>query len=327
MAYNTGPYTSVAKLLNELANAGKVTKKVLVLSAKALVSGNKYSFTFSPATPAPAVGDFLIQGNYHALITSVAGTTLEAEDATNIANGKAKGITTDYDESELLALISQAMAFIDRHTRQWFNARTFDDSKPILIEGNNSETLFLPVPILEITAIRKEAGSQILDPLFYQVFNGRSFPDDRKNPMIKLRQEDDDVLFVSSSKWMRGVRAVLTGVFGYLEEDGSTPLLIQRATLKLALIYAAKTLGESAAAAADGDLGPIKREKTDLHEIEYFDPRSSQADKKGLNEGSGLSGDDEIDDIIAAFRGPILIDGTYPDIGIEAPVLASWTRD
>lgn len=326
MAYNTGLYTSAAKLLLEMANAGEIEAQSVVLSAKTLVSGTKYSFTFAPATPAPAVGDFLVKGDYAALITNVSGTTIEADDATNIPNGKAKFAKFDGDLADLEAYIKQAMAFIDRHTRQWFNARTFDDSKPVLMEGNNSETLFFPVPILEITAIRKESGSEILDPTFYQVFNGRDFPDDRRNPMIKLRREDDDVLFVSSGKWMRGVRAVITGIFGYLEADGSTPLMIQRATLKLSLIYALKTLGESASSAAEGaDVGPIKREKTDLHEIEYFDARTGGKDS--TNDGTGLSGDDEIDDIIAAFKGPIVIGGTFPDIGIEAPIISSWTRD
>lgn len=326
--YNTGLYTSAAKLLTELANAGKLEGQSVVLSAKTLVSGNEYSYTFAPATPAPAIGDFLVKGDIAALITNVSGTTVTADmgGTPSIDNGKAKVIKYDGDLADLEAYIKQAMAFIDRHTRQWFNARTFDDTKPVLMEGNNSTVLFFPVPILEIHSIRKEVGSEVLDSNFYQVFNGRDFPDDRRNPMIKLRQEDDDVLFVSSGKWMRGVRAVITGIFGFLEADGSTPLLIQRATLKLALIYASKSLGEIAAAAAEsGDLGPIKREKTDLHEIEYFDARTGGKDS--INDGSGLSGDDEIDDVIAAYKGPIVIGGTFPDIGVEAPVIASWTKD
>lgn len=327
--YNTGLYTSAAKLLVELANGGKLQGQSLVLSAKTLVSGNVYSYTFAPATPAPAVGDFLVKGDIAALITQVAGTTLQADmgaPSISIDNGKAKAIKYDGDIADLEAYIRQAMAFIDRHTRQWFNARTFDDTKPVLMEGNNSTVLFFPVPILEIHSIRKEAGSEVLDPTFYQVFNGRDFPDDRRNPMVKLRQEDDDVLFVSSGKWMRGVRAVITGIFGFLEPDGSTPLLIQRATLKLSLIYASKSLGELAVSVAEsGDVGPIKKEKTDLHEIEYFDARSGGKDS--INDGSGLSGDDEIDDVIAAYKGPIVIGGTFPDIGVEAPVIASWTRD
>lgn len=329
MAYNTGLYTSVAKLLVEMVNAGKLEAKSLVLSAKTLVSGNIYTYTFAPATPAPAVGDFMASGNASGLITVVAGTTVTvdfgAAENPSINNGKAKAVVFDGNLEDLEVYIKQAMAFIDRHTRQWFNARTFDDAKPVLMEGNNSETLFFPVPILEITSIRKYAGDQVLTPDSYQVFNGRDFPDDRRNPMIKLRKDDDDVLFAGSSKWMRGVRAVITGIFGFLEADGSTPLMIQRATLKLALIYASKTLGEAAeTAASSGDLGPIKREKTDLHEIEYFDARS---DGKGGSDGTGLSGDDEIDDVIAAYKGPIIIGGTFPDIGIEAPVLSSWTRN
>lgn len=323
MAYNTGLYVSIAKYLTELANAGKASAKSLVLTNKTLTTGTEHTYTFAPATPAPAIGDFLVKGDYHTLITNVAGTVITVADGTNIPNGKAKAIAYDGDESDIQALIRQAMAFIDRHTRQWFNARTFDDTKPVLMEGNNSPVMFFPVPILEITSLRKQSGSEILDPSTYQVFNGRSFPDDRRNPMIKLRQEDDDIMFVSSGKFMRGIRAVVTGIFGFLEEDGSTPLQIQRATLKLALIYGIKSLGESAGnAAASGDLGPIKREKTDMHEIEYFDARSTGG-KDSTASGTGLSGDDEVDDIIAAFKGPIIIGGSFPDIGVEAPILNS----
>lgn len=328
MPDNVGPYTSVAKLLTELANAGKATKLDLILTNKNNVGpGTLTTYDFAPATPAPAIGQYLVQGNYHSFITNVAGNVVTVSDGTNIANGQARAIASTFQESELQDFIVEAMAFIDRHTRQWFNARTFDDTNPILIEGNNSEVLFLPVPIISISSLRKQPDSQVLDPTFYQVFNSRAFPDDRKNPMIKLRQEDDDVLFVSSGKFMRGVRARLTGVFGFLEPDGSTPKMIQRATLKLALIYASKTLGEQAAESAEGgDVGPIKRERTDLHEIEYFDPRTS-ASKAALNEGSGLSGDDYVDDVIAAYKGPILVTGTFPDIGVEAPVIWSWTKD
>lgn len=324
MPYNTGLYTTPAKVLTELVNAGKLESKSVVLSAKALVSGTKYSFTFSPATPAPAVGDFLVQGAFAALITSVTGSTLEADDASGILNAKAKAIIYDGNLSDIETYIKDAMAFIDRHTRQWFNARTFDDSNPIYWEGNNTETLFLPVPILEITTLKKEPDGQVVAATDYQVFNGRSFPDDRRNPMIKLRKFGDDVMFISGGTFMRGVRSVITGIFGFLEADGTTPVLIQRATAKLALMYYMRSLGEAAAdAASSSNTGPIKREKTDLHEIEYFDARATGG-KDGGNSGSGLSGDDEVDDVIAAYRAPMAIGGTFPDIGIEAPQLMSF---
>ena len=41
--------------------------------------------------------------------------------------------------------------------------------------------------------------------------------------------------------------------------------------------------------------------------------------------GTGLSGDDYVDDVIAAYKGPVIVDGSYPDFGHEAPVLGSVT--
>ena len=110
---NTGLYASIAKLAIEMANAGKGSKKKITLSAKTQVSGNRYSFTF--AGDAPAVGDFLVQGDLLATIFSVTGTTLEAEDATDIDNGGSFSVQlADYLESDLTNLIQNAMDFIDR---------------------------------------------------------------------------------------------------------------------------------------------------------------------------------------------------------------------
>ena len=315
---NTGYYTSIAELLVEMANAGSAEKAKIVLSNKVNISGTTFEFDY--AGDDPQVGDFLTQGSYHATISQVSGGKIQASDATNITTGGARWVRTDFLESELAKFIEDAMDFIDRHTRQWFNSRTFDDSNPVLLEGNNSRTLFLPVPILEITSLKKTPESEELPSDAYRVFDGRSFPDDRRNPMIKLIRDDDDVLFVTHGMFMRGQRTRITGRFGFLEEDGSTPSMVQKATLKMATKNAIQTIGEQAAeSVSSGDKGPIKREKTDFHEIEYYDANAGS----GQDSGTGLSGDDFIDDVIASYKGPIIVSGTFPDIGREAPHLTS----
>ena len=325
---NTGNYISTARFLFELPNAGKGSKVTLVLSNKVNISGTLYEFDFASSGDDPAVGDFLVQSNFHGTISQVAGGKLRVDTgADEFQNGTAFGIKTEVTEMEAEEFILDAMAFIDRHTRQWFNKRIFDDAKPFPIEGNNSKTLFLPVPIIDITRIDKAPPvGETIEANNYIVFSGRDLPDDRRNPMIKLRKENDDVLFAGAGRWMRGVSYHLIGSFGFLEADGSTPRLIQRATLKLSIMYASKSVGEAGLeSAASGNTGAVKREKTDMHEIEYYDPNAGSGKGSGLNVGTGLSGDDEVDDIIAAYKGPVLIEGTYPDFGHESPILGSVT--
>jgi hypothetical protein len=323
MPDNTGPYVSTAKFLIELGNADKATVSKLVLSNK---TATTFDFTTSAATP-PAIGDFLIQGTYHAIITNVTPTQITVDDTTNFSEGSAKFANTEFDETELDNLILDAMDFIDRHTRQFFNKRDFTEAlgNAIKFEGNNSRVIFFPVPIISITSIRKNNEDALLDLEDVKIFDSRALPDDRRNPMIKLIRDDHDIFVVNTGRFLRGTITTIDGSFGFLEPDGSTPRLIQRATLKLAVIYAARSIGESASQAANASgKGAIKREKTDLHEIEYYDPNNTNSNATSV--GTGLSGDDEIDDIIAAFRGPPIVSGTYPDFGIESPILDSVAR-
>lgn len=183
MPDNTGPYVSVARMLAELGNAELGTVRKVVLSGKA---GN--SFTFATSGTNPAVGDFIVQGEYHSLVTNVAGSTVTVQDATNLVDGSAKAVTTDLEETDVQKYITDAMAFIDRHTRQWFNKRTFSraDGNSLKIEGNNARVLFFPVPIIQIDSLRKNNSEAVLDTAFYRVHKSRQMPDDRRNPMIKL---------------------------------------------------------------------------------------------------------------------------------------------
>lgn len=323
MPDNTGPYATIAKLLVELGNAGQATVSKLVLSNK---TATTFDFTTSATTP-PAIGDFLVQGAFHALLTNVSPTQITVADTTDFVEGSAKFANTEFDETELNNLILDAMDFIDRHTRQFFNSREFTIAlgNEIKLEGNNSRLVLLPVPIIRIDTIRKNNEDALLDLTDVKIYKSRAIPDDRRNPMIKLIRDDHDIFVVNTGRFLRGTITTIEGAFGFLEPDGSTPRLIERATLKLAIIRAVNSIGASAGSSAStSGKGPLKREKTDLHEIEYYDANATNTNAG--NAGTGLSGDDEIDDIIAAYRGPPIIGGTFPDIGIESPILDSVAR-
>ena len=319
---NTGPYVTRGQLVIELVNAGKVTPSAITLSAKAPTVAPAASYTFAPTTPAAAVGDWVMQGALASKIIALPGAgQIELQDGTGIENGAAqllKGVPAD---SALDSYILQAMAFIDRHTRQWFNARSGTVKHP----GNNTQLLQLNVPIISISQILLNGNQPPLDLNSANIFNGRFTPDDRRNPRIILRRANVDIYALEPRFFLKDRISEITGVFGYLEPDGSTPLLIQRATLKLAIIRMLKSAGASAAeSATSGDRGPVQSEKTDIHEISYYDPRSGSGG--GLNEGTGLSGDDEVDDIIASYRSPMIMGGSWPDTGARTEA-GAWLGD
>lgn len=311
---NTGPYVSRGQLIIELVNAGKATATVVTLSAKATTTAPAASYTFAPTTPPAVVGDWVIQGAIASKIISLPGAgQIELADGTGIDNGPAQLVKGAPADSALDSYIAQAMAFIDRHTRQWFNAR----AGVVKFPGNNTQIVQLQVPIISVSQILLNGNQPPLDLSSALIFNGRFTPDDRRNPRIILRRVNVDIYALEPRLFLKDRVTEITGVWGFLESDGSTPVLIQRATLKLAIIRMINTAGKTAAeSASTGERGPVQSEKTDIHEISYYDPRSSAA--TSLDAGSGLSGDDEVDDIIASYRSPMIIGGSWPDTGARS---------
>jgi len=307
MADNIGNYVTRGQLIIELANAGKASRNNIALSSGTPTTAPAKKFTFAPATPTPAIGDWVVQGVFSAQIISLPTVTeIEIDDGTDFVDGIAilvQGLT--FTGAEIDAFILSAMAFIDRHTRQWFNARTFTAK----FVGNNTHLWQAPVAIISVAEVRLNGETPAIPVADYIVFNGRIMPDDRRNPKIHLINRDPGVFRMTSRSFRDDRQTEVDGVWGFLEDDGTTPEMIQRATLKLAVLRCLNTPGGSASSSASSSgKGPIKREETDLHEVEYYDPRSggSSSDK---HDGTGLSGDDEIDDIIAAFKSPIIIGG------------------
>src|SRR5690606_30527944 len=119
-------------------------------------------------------------------------TVVHLDNGTDIPDGVIRRVRTDLMVEEIEANIAEAMSFIDRHTRQWFNKRTFDGSNPVKIEGNNGRTIFLGVPVIAVDKLCLNREDNVLDASDYRVFNSRAMPDDRRNPMIKLIEDVDD---------------------------------------------------------------------------------------------------------------------------------------
>lgn len=309
---NTGNYLSYEELIGELyfGQSSKVTSSDLTLSAKAVdVGGDKYTFAGSPA---PAVGDVVYQAGYVAEIIALPSLTEIQINKTGVANKIANGVVkllkaASLPKAQAEELILDAMQFIDDQTGQFFNKR----SGTFQIEGENSPTMFFPVPIIEITSLVINSTDTELfegeDKDFF-AFKGRRQPtDDRRNPRIKLNVgRGRDSIFtgsISNRVFAKHSLTTIEGAFGFLEADGTTPRPIKKATKILVIQQLNKPIATSA---GSGDTGPLKKIKVDLHEKEFFEPTSNKEAGSQV-----ISGSEEVDEIMAKYRTPIRISGSF----------------
>lgn len=219
------------------------------------------------------------------------------------------GISNDILAAELL----RQSEFIDAATKQWFESRY----KSLKLDGNDSRTLFLPVPIIEVQ--RFYLNSNFTNPIGLDqlsIYDRRdSVRDDRRNPMIKLQGSALGVFdvpdFRLGTMFVKGEQnQKVEGLFGFVEEDGTTPKLIKRAVLKLAIRNLQAGGGNMWTEVAGGGPaasgGVVQSETTDGHTITYtaFSVKPVQA---GLN---GITNDPEVDRIIDLYRAPIKIAAT-----------------
>jgi hypothetical protein len=227
-----------------------------------------------------------------------------------------QGITAAVvDDATVLAYIETWQQFLDRACRQWFNPRAMI----LELNGNDSDTLFFGVPIIQIDYIKLNGSADELITSLYKAYTSRTYPDDRRNPRIKLRGPGGcrDIysapMALGQLKFRKGVKnQEVKGIFGFTEADGSVPKMIQRALLKLVVEKLTSPVypsGVGVGLVPTGATGQIIQEKTDDHEIRFSD--NSRSKKHGLD---GITNDYEVLDIIRLYRAPI---------GVATP--ADWT--
>jgi hypothetical protein len=209
---------------------------------------------------------------------------------------------------------------LERATRQWF--------RPIptqfYLDGTDSDTLHLPIPIISVETLKMNNDTVALDPGRYRVYAGCLLPDDRKNPRIKLVDTfgyDRDIYTASDrtqrSRFHKGRQnQFVKGVFGYVESDGSTPAMIKRALLKLVIRNLSLPLvGDPPMGLAPPAIttGMVKEEWTDGHQIKYQLSGGEIVPRKpGLN---GLVNDPEVEMIIRLYKAPT---------GMATPANPTW---
>jgi len=311
---NTGLYCTFEDVVVELYEGGVTTvgTSAITLASKTTDAGGD-TYEYSAGTP--QLNDVLYQsGEYDRIIEILTGPArvrvVKTGADNSIANGPATLLRSSapaLNKRRTEGLIKQAMEQIDRSTRQFFNKRT----GVFKLEGNNTPLLHLQVPIIEITKLVVNSGAQELfegELQDFVAFKGRQSPqDDRWNPKINLNVgRGRDSIYsrpLSNRVFVKGTLTEITGSFGFLEPDGSTPSLIQLATKALVIDQINNPIADTDTA----ETGPLRRLKVDLHEKEFFDPRSGSSSSLKSSE----TGNARVDRILAKYRSPILVSGSF----------------
>lgn len=239
----------------------------------------------------------------------------------SVADVRAAGITSDPpDDATIFASILMWQQVLERVTRQWFRPITVE----LYLDGTDSDTLHLPVPIISLEYLYINEDPTVLEAARYKVYNGRLLPDDRKNPRIKLVDSygyERDIYTAPDrtrrSRFHKGRQNQrLKGVFGYVEADGSTPLLIKRAMLKLVIGDLSNPLVPGAGAGLTPPpitMGIVREEVTDGHSIK-FDVAGGELKPRAAGL-SGLINDPEVQQIVKLYKAPI---------GMATPPNPTW---
>jgi hypothetical protein len=255
--------------------------------------------------------------DFEVLASSVGSTT---DTYITVADVRAEGILeADYSDETVLASIELWQAMIERQTRQWFIQKILTLS----VDGSDSDTLHFGVPIIDIEYVKLNGSSSELDTDYYKVYNAITYPDDRRNPRIKLvsQSENYDIYTAPMTHGRMIFRKgrqnqEIKGTFGFVEEDGLPPKLIKRALLKLVIeklttpIYTAPTDASLAPPAVVA--GSLIEEWTDGHKLKWSDNLTT-LERRPVS-FQGITQDPEIIDILKYYRAPI---------GIATPAHAS----
>lgn len=231
----------------------------------------------------------------------------------NVLDIRNEGITPDIaTDSQIYSAILLWQEILDRCCRQWFLPKLLT----IDFDGDNSMTINLGVPCIEVEYLRINKSSTDLSSDLYQVYGNQTdgLQSRRRNPKIALVQNiTQDVnrdihlapFHESHLKFVKGYKnQTLRGTFGFVNDDLSPPRPIKRALTKLVVEKLTNPIypGDDAPTpSAPSFAGIVVEERTDGHSLKYGSADYGKR-KSGL---IGITSDPEIHDIIKLYRGPV----------------------
>lgn len=214
--------------------------------------------------------------------------------------GLTEEMASDAKVSAAIVLWSSA---IDQITGQWFEPR----AATFYLDGSGKDTLHIPVPIISLTEIKINGDTKALETDNYVAYTNRTLPDDRKNPRISFGGRGST--YPTSAKFAVGRQnQYVSGLFGYVEDDLSTPPLIKYA---LMLLICEKLKNPANPSEDDippdedfGAQGPVIEETTDGHSRKWGFQASKQV-RPGI--ASGITSNPEINRILLMYRAPMAV--------------------
>jgi hypothetical protein len=172
-----------------------------------------------------------------------------------VSDFRHEGVTVERaSDTRLQLLIEEWSGMLDVWCRRFFEPR----QQQLLLDGNDSTTLALRIPIIgvsDVSSMNDEGGPEPIDLTALRFYNrhltqGMVQPDDRDAPRIEFVLLQPILIGMSSTyypqqmfrsgRWSRGTQNIrVTGVFGYTDLDGSpagdTPMLARRAVQLLVM--------------------------------------------------------------------------------------------
>ena len=187
---------------------------------------------------------------------------------------RAEGVSEeDYSDEQLENSIADSCDFIDRVTGQWFELR----EKTISLDGRGGRNLLLPIFLSEAHSVKID-HEEIVDYVLYNRIDDRAYPK-----------------IFRCAGWPKGrLNIEVSGQWGYVEEDGSTPSAIKRVAMKLAL-YNFPALTDSETQEENAIRGLLLSETTDGHTYMLSDSAVAEA------YSGAITGDAEIDGILKSY--------------------------
>jgi hypothetical protein len=203
----------------------------------------------------------------------------------SLADARAEGITVSQaSDDRLRLLIDEASRSIDRMTGWFFEPRQMD----VWLDGRGTPKIELPVHPIRLDRLVVHGTEWSTDP-GHLVIVGSPIPATVPTPRLTLKQ---------GASFPRGYANILaSGLWGLTEDDGSptgrTPLDIRRACLLLVLLHL-PLLADTDATADARNRWRLVEERT--RDQSY---KLSPAPNRLL-----ISGDPEVDEILARYRRP-----------------------
>lgn len=242
----------------------------------------------------------------------------------SVADVRAAGVPSSPGptDAEIQIAIELWQTFLERACRQWFYPKELE----IFFDGTESDAIHFGVPVISISEVEinlnEDNVGRVLETTNYRVYNSRRYPDDQRNPRLKLTAgySGSVDIFTGDSTCGSVFRfgrqnQRIKGVFGFVDESGGAPKLIKHALTKLVVEKLRRPIVPDAGSGAIPPplvAGLITEEWTDGHKIKYNISGGEVRDRApGL---SGITDDPEILTIIKLFKAPI---------GIATPANAS----